>query len=244
MITPKKIADITMTPKKRKDSKNNYFAFYIGRPLSYILTIPFLYTNIAPNTVSVLSVIPSVVGFLLMGLGENVDTLLLGWVCFFLWNLLDGVDGNIARYKKLSSPIGSVYDAMGGYAATVLSFFAWGWAASHKNGIIADIIFIPPEFYIVIGALSGIFTLFPRLIMHRAITSLKNEKALSGLMDKSEYGIVKTIALNITSTSGFLQVFMLVSIIFNAMDLFTLSYCAINFLIMAVALKNILTMKV
>ena len=51
MITPKEIEQKTMSPEKRKSAKNDYFAFYVGRPLSYILTIPFLYTNITPNTV-------------------------------------------------------------------------------------------------------------------------------------------------------------------------------------------------
>ena len=42
MITPKDIENKTMSPEKRKSAKNDYFAFYVGRPLSYILTIPFL----------------------------------------------------------------------------------------------------------------------------------------------------------------------------------------------------------
>ena len=63
MITPKEIEQKTMSPEKRKSAKNDYFAFYVGRPLSYILTIPFLYTNITPNTVSLISIIPLIVGF-------------------------------------------------------------------------------------------------------------------------------------------------------------------------------------
>ena len=43
MITPKEIEQKTMSPEKRKSAKNDYFAFYIGRPLTYVLTIPFLY---------------------------------------------------------------------------------------------------------------------------------------------------------------------------------------------------------
>ena len=61
MITPKEIEQKTMNPEKRKSAKNDYFAFYIGRPLSYVLTIPFLYTQITPNAVSLLSIIPIIV---------------------------------------------------------------------------------------------------------------------------------------------------------------------------------------
>ena len=108
MITPKDIENKTMSPEKRKSAKNDYFAFYIGRPLSYILTIPFLYTSISPNTVSLISIIPIIVGFVLMCIGSTKKVLIVGWLMFFLWNLLDGVDGNIARYKKQFSKMGSV----------------------------------------------------------------------------------------------------------------------------------------
>lgn len=241
MITLRDIANKTMTSEKRAESQNNYFAFYIGRPLSYLLTIPFLYTNITPNMVSIISIVPNIVGFILMGIGNSKATLLCGWGCFFLWNLLDGVDGNIARFKKLSSPIGGVYDAMSGYTALAFSFFAFGIAAAHHS-VLTDL-FLSAEAYIVLGALSSIFTLFPRLVMHRALTSLRSSNSVDSLMKKSEYGIIKIIALNLTSPSGFIQVIMLVSIIFNVMDWFTLFYCLVNFLIMIVALRNILTGK-
>ena len=54
MITVKDIADKSMTPEKRAMARNDLFAFYIGRPLSYVLTIPFLYTGLSPNTISII----------------------------------------------------------------------------------------------------------------------------------------------------------------------------------------------
>ena len=58
MITVKEIEEKSMTPEKKAMAKNDMFAFYIGRPLSYVLTIPFLYTNLTPNTISMISIIP------------------------------------------------------------------------------------------------------------------------------------------------------------------------------------------
>ncbi len=162
MITPKDIENKTMSPEKRKSAKNDYFAFYVGRPLSYILTIPFLYTNISPNAVSLISIIPIIIGFALMCIGNTRAVLIVGWLMFFLWNLLDGVDGNIARYKRQFSKMGSVYDAMSGYIAMVLSFFGWGVAAAHNPGLFQNIVQLPLDSYIVPGALSGIFVIFPR----------------------------------------------------------------------------------
>ena len=48
MITIKDIEEKSMTPEKRAMAKNDLFAFYIGRPLSYVLSIPFMYMNISP----------------------------------------------------------------------------------------------------------------------------------------------------------------------------------------------------
>lgn len=126
MITPRDIENKTMSSEKRKSAKNDYFAFYIGRPLSYILTIPFLYIGISPDAVSLISIIPIIIGFAFMCIGNTKTILIAGWLMFFLWNLLDGVDGNIARYKKQFSKMGSVYDAMSGYIAMVLIFFWMG----------------------------------------------------------------------------------------------------------------------
>ena len=202
MITPKEIEQKTMNPEKRKSAKNDYFAFYIGRPLSYVLTIPFLYTQITPNAVSLLSIIPIIVGFLLIGWGQEKWILVLGWFCFFLWNLLDGVDGNIARYKKQFSPMVSVYDAMSGYIAMVLS-------------------------------------LFPRFIMHKTITTLKSEETVSGVKEKNKYGLVKLVALNLTSISGFVQILMLIAVVFDLLDLFTIVYFVLNLVVMLVSLRSI-----
>ena len=244
MITPKQIEQKTMSPEKKATAKNDYFAFYIGRQLSYVLTIPFLYTNVSPNAISLVSIIPIIVGFVLMYIGETKTVFCYGWLMFFLWNLLDGVDGNIARYKKQFSRLGSVYDAMSGYISMVLSFFAWGIAAAHSPGILQSIIQLPLDLYIIIGALSGVFVIFPRFIMHKAITTIGNEKGFETVKNKSTYGLIKLIALNLTSISGFVQVLMLIAIVLNMFDAFTLGYFLINLLVCIVSLHSVFSVDI
>lgn len=118
--------------------------------------------------------------------------------------------------------MGSVYDAMSGYIAMVLSFFGWGVAAAHNPGLFQSIVQLPMDFYIILGALSGIFVIFPRFIMHKAITTLGDQGSMKTVKDKSEYGFVKLIALNLTSIAGFVQVLMLIAVLFYIMDLFTM----------------------
>lgn len=238
MITIKEIENKTMSPEKRENAKKDIFAFYIGRPITYILTIPFLYTNISPNTVTYLSFIPTFLGFVLLAIGKTWKCLLAGWLAFFIWSMLDGVDGNIARYKKQYSKIGDTLDAAVGYFAMALIFFGAGIAASHNPGYFTVKYNIPLELYIVLGGLSGMFTLLPRLIMHKAVNST-GDKDIGGVTKRSDYGVVNTIALNLTSIPGLVQLLVLVSIPFSSFDLYTLVYFGINFLIQLVSLVKV-----
>jgi phosphatidylglycerophosphate synthase len=238
MITPKEIEIKTMSESKRKEAKNDFFAFYIGRPITYILTIPFLYTNISPNVISMLSVIPVLAGFSFLMIGTCKTFLFLGWMGFFLWSMLDGIDGNVARYKKEFSPIGDALDAASGYFAMALIFLGAGISAAHMPGIMNHYLNIPSETYIILGGLSGIWTVLPRLIMHKAITS-SERNGISKIKNRSEYGIAKLIALNITSIPGCVQLLLLVSIIANTLDIYTIVYFLINMLVMIMSIKSI-----
>lgn len=223
----------TMTEEKKASAKKDIFAFYVGRPLSYLLTIPFLKLNIRPNTVSIIALLEVVLASFVLGNANTMFGEIIGWILFFLWNLLDGVDGNIARLRKSGTPIGSVYDATSGYAAMFLLYFSTGILAS-KNSLWGSML-------IVCGAVSGMAVLFPRLVMHKATNELHgggtNE---SSLADKKNFGILKTIALNLTSIAGLVQVLLLFAIIMNQTVLFTFFYMFLNVVVMIVSLIKIL----
>ena len=239
MITVKEIAQKTMTAEKRASAKNDLFAFYIGRPISYVLTIPFLYTNITPNTVSLFSIIPIIVGFVLACVAKSKTMMILAWSMFFLWNLLDGGDGNIARYKKQFSRMGSVYDAMAGYLAAAFTFFAAGVMASHSNGFLLSNNYVTSEWLIILGGTTGLFNMFPRLVMHKAITVLGSKETTKEISEKQNFGLIKIIALNLKSCAGGAQVVLLVSIIFGFLDMYTVFYFFFNALIMLGSLRSV-----
>lgn len=240
MITPKEIEKKTMGPEKRKEAKKDIFAFYVGRPITYVLTVPFLYTNISPNTVSYISFIPIVLGFILLAEGKSKLTLFWGWFCFFLWSMLDGVDGNIARYKKQYSKIGDTLDAATGYFAMALIFFGAGIAAAHDISGVGEIfVDMSNEQYIILGGLSGMCMIMPRLIMHKAMTSTGSQDA-GGMKDRTNYGMVKIIALNITSIPGLVQILLLVGIFTHTLNLYTIVYFMINMFVMIVSLRLVL----
>ena len=243
MIKVKDIAEKTMTPEKRESAKSDLFAFYIGRPLSYVLSIPFMYTNISPNTISLLSIVPIIIGFVIACVAHTKTAMIVAWIMFFLWNLLDGVDGNVARYKKQFSKMGSVYDAMAGYLAASFMFFSAAIMAAHSNGPLASNNLVSSEILIIIGGLTALIDMFPRLIMHKTVTTLMDKTAVSEVSEKKNYGIVKIITLNLRSCAGGAQLLFLVAILCNILDLYTVCYFLFNTAVMIVTLRTIFKEK-
>lgn len=240
MITVKEIEEKSMTPEKKAMAKNDMFAFYIGRPLSYVLTIPFLYTNLTPNTISMISIIPAVLGFIAACVTGSKTGMIVSWILFFMWNLLDGVDGNVARYRKQFSKMGSVYDAMAGYIASALMFYAGGIMAAHSAGPLVRAGLITAEALVICGGLTAIVDLLPRLVMHKAVTTTMDKESVKDIMDKADYGLVRTIALNLRSCAGGAQALLLVAILFNITDLYTVCYLLFNTAVMIVSLRSVL----
>ena len=238
MITPREIEKVTMSPEKKASAKNDYFAFYIGRPITYVITVPFLYLNISPNTVTWFSFIPVLVGLLLLWIGESRITLTVGWLSFFIWSMLDGVDGNIARYKKQFSKMGDTLDATAGYFAMAIMPLAAGIAAAHHPGFFTLYTGISSETFIILGALSGMWVIIPRLTMHKAINST-GEKNIGGVKDRKGYSISKILALNLTSPPGAVQLLLLLSIFVKTLDLYTVGYFILNTLVMVFSLRSI-----
>lgn len=221
----------TMTESKRKMAKNDIFAFYIGRPISYWISMLFLPFSITPNQISYISLIPLIFAALIMCIATHTSALYCSWVLFFVWNILDGVDGNIARYKKQFSDIGSVVDAMIGYVAMFLTFFSVGIAASNIENT---------SIYIILGALSGVSLIFPRLIMHKYINTVGLNNSAESIKNKGDFSLLKILALNLTSITGFPQVLLLLAIAFDQLHVYTIFYFFINVFVMLASLNSLL----
>ena len=227
MVTPLQIARKTMTPEKKKSAKNDYFAFYVGRPISYVLTVPFLAVGMKPNTVSFISFFPSILGFLLLGFTGDKRLQIVGVLLFILWNFMDGIDGNIARYTDQASTLGTLWDATSGYIAMMLMYFAVGCSVMGSSSLIPEMKLLPDHYYMAMGGLTSVCTLFSRLVMHKKMLLFSYE-AGAKLQDKSEYSGIRLIALNLTSPSGFVQVIMLLAVVFDCVRIFVVFYFLIQ----------------
>lgn len=65
------------------------------------------------------------------------------------------------------------------------------------------------------------------------------KETVSGVKEKNKYGLVKLVALNLTSISGFVQILMLIAVVFDLLDLFTIVYFVLNLVVMLVSLRSI-----
>lgn len=231
MITYKDIEAKAMPPEKREQCKDDLFSFYIGRKITYWMTIPFLYTKLSPNNVTFISIIMLLVGFVINCFANTKGLMLIAWLCYFLWSLLDGVDGNMARYRRQFSKMGDIYDTMGGYAAYALIFFGMGIGAWLNPGYVKS---IPSGYYIILGGLSSISSIFPRLIYQKIKATFRDDEGADQV--RRNKSLIRKIEMNITSISGGTMVCSFVAIIFGLLDVFTLGYFLLNIMKMLLSL--------
>lgn len=235
-MTYKEIYEIAMPIDKRNQEKMNIWVHMVVRPLSIIMTIPLVKTKIKPTTITKCSLIACIIGCFLYCYDTSMIAKLTGWACFFLWAILDGVDGNLARCINQCSAHGELWDATGGYAAMILMYFSAGIAAFFDSNSIE---YINHFWYLIMGGATALFSIFPRLIMHKKQNTYKMDKSDS-ISNKSQYGLKQIIALNLISASGFLQVILLFATITHTLNIFVTIYCIVNFCIMLISLHSLL----
>lgn len=230
------IYNVCVSESKRKTDKMIPWVYYVMRPISILLTKPLLKTNITPVNVTFASMVATLIGFVLIGFGQETQTRLWGFFAFIVWGLLDCIDGNIARCKGLASNRGALWDATGGYMALTLMYFSVGIGAFNDTNALE---FLDKYLYIVLGGLTAIMSIFPRLVMQKKKADGGTD-AVKGVADKANYSITKIIALNVESAIGITQVILFLAIIFHFLNIFILCYFFINIVITVYTLYNLL----
>jgi hypothetical protein len=126
---------------------------------------------------------------------------------------------------------------MGGYAAMVLMYFSSGIVAFSDN----NLLYICDEYwYLILGGMCAVFSIFPRLVMHKKKSYGISSEAVRVLSDKKTFGISQIIAMNLVSPSGFMQVILLLCILLHITNLYIGFYFILNFGIMCLSLYKLL----
>ncbi len=101
------IAEVYRRTRKPKDILWNRF---VARPLAAVLLVPLRATSITPNQITLATLVVFTGGAVLMALGAGWRNLLIATAIIELSYVLDCVDGQLARLKGLSSPVGAHLD--------------------------------------------------------------------------------------------------------------------------------------
>lgn len=216
----------SLPSKKKKRDKMDVWVYFIIRPISYLFTWLCLKLKISAAGATYISMIIGVFGPLLL-LDSNYYTRIVGAFIINFWIIFDCVDGNIARFKKSTSSFGTFIDGVSGYIIMSILYLSIGTSVY----LYADTILFEERMwlYIFVGALGSIFTVFPRLIEHKASNMFPNYK--SKITDKETYGLFYTIGLNIGGIAGLGLPLLLLAYIFRFENIYILFYGLFHFII-------------
>ncbi|HXI56267.1 MAG TPA: CDP-alcohol phosphatidyltransferase family protein [Polyangia bacterium] len=101
------VADAYRRTRKPKDILWNRF---VARPLAAVFLVPLARTQVTPNQVTFLTLVIFVAGALMLALMPGWGALIAAVAVLELSYVLDCVDGQLARLKGLSSPVGAHLD--------------------------------------------------------------------------------------------------------------------------------------
>ncbi len=236
-MTYKEVFTKAVPQDKRDEDKFALVSTNISRPLSILITIPLLKTDIKATTVTKISVFSLFVGFFVLVFSDSLLQSLLGWSFFFVWAVLDHVDGNIARYKNECSLLGDLWDTMGGYLAMILMYFSAGILAYNEIYLFN---YLEPHHYLILGSATALLSIFPRLMMHKKKSALVGKLVGQEFTDKKNFSVPKIIMMNFVAPTDGLLLLFLISIIFSINYIFVLFYFIINLLVSLIALRGIL----
>lgn len=240
MISFEELHKKTLPEKKKKFVKADIVSYYLWRPLCDLISIILMPTRVTPTAVTIFSFWMALLSLGVFILIPGKTGALLGYFLIWLWNISDGIDGNIARYKEQFSKSGDLWDATAGYMAMVAFYFGAGLIASSEKSIV--VLPIENKFYVVFGAIAALCVIFPRLIVQKK-NVVYGDEAVKNLKDRSSFNFAKILMVNLISINGFAGLALLVSIFFNMTNLFISLYFLIQLVFfmgsMYVTLKNI-----
>jgi len=198
---------------------------YIVRPLSFYVAWFFAIFGVSANSVTWISLIVSLLGTICLAM-PGVAWKLTGCTLFFLWILLDHVDGNLARYYKSPSIVGDFLDTFVCYVT--LAIFPVGLSIGISNSMGLP---IEPKFIIVLGASAGILGIFSRLLYQKVTNYGLKIKFQNNNQPEDNVSLIKSfiksskmMANSILNPSGFLFPILFVFVYFNISLMYLLIY--------------------
>jgi hypothetical protein len=102
-----------------------FFDLVFYRPLAFLLVRSISGTNITPNQLTVVSMVLGVLGGASYTLGTP-GAFVAGGALYLLYNIVDCSDGQLARLKNCSTPLGRILDGTADYVVSIAAYVGIG----------------------------------------------------------------------------------------------------------------------
>lgn len=155
--------------KKEKNWWRAPFQFISIYITWFLVKIP-----ISANLITIFSIIIGVTGLILIGLTKSL-LIIIGFIFIYLYYILDEVDGEVARYKKITSVQGVFYDEVGHLLIHTGLFFTFGFCIYN---ITLDNLFL------ILGLLTSFFILGIRMIRRIPYVASSKDSAKKVIKDE------------------------------------------------------------
>lgn len=219
----------------KKNSNSSWWVKLWVRKVSFFFTYMFINLGFSPNGVSVLSIFVTLVACALFMIPLK-GTIMVAMILINFWLVLDCVDGNIARCRKLKTAYGEFVDDIGGYYTVAFVYLAIGVCAYNFGGVFFK---QNTMWLIVMGAVSSLCDILARLIHkdyeHFADKTLteterqeKNSHESYEVTDKKSLSYIRRRIGKEIGISGSFMPLVILCGVFNAYDIMTIFYFLFN----------------
>lgn len=221
--------DITSSLTKKKNSRSSLWVQLWVRKASFPVTYLFINSGWSANMVSVLSWILIFVAAVFLSI-NNFWWMLAGVLLTNFWLVLDCVDGNIARVKKVKTFMGDFFDAVAGYGPFSFTTLALGIAAYNTSFLVTEESKI---WLIVIGGFGAMCNLYMRLIHQKYLNCyfVAEEKlgeseqiTLKDTEDKKSFSYIREQIDKNLGVAGLFMPWLFVALFTNTFDIMVLFY--------------------
>lgn len=117
---------------KKKNKGDSLWVQFVARNVSFPFTYLFINMGFSAWAVSVLSIVVAFLACFAFCINSDIARW-IGVILIHLWMICDCVDGNIARVKKTTGPMGEFIDAQSGYIISAFCYFGLGVAAYYTT---------------------------------------------------------------------------------------------------------------
>lgn len=236
-ITIDDIRSLSRLPKEKKEyQKNDLWSYFVLRKISYHPTWLFLKLGLSANQVTLVSLVIGIAGCILLAFG-SYSAMIAGVLLLFIYNLLDHVDGNIARYNKSATNYGKFIDALTGSCITTFIFVSAGIGAFNHPDLslnsllhLFSAIDINKSTFLILGAWTSLCYILPRFLAVELLRIIFPEQQavvaeeLKGSISKGNIfkRVLYKIGYNISL--GFTIPILLLATIFRFLSIFVFLY--------------------